>query len=106
MHLLKKVTPFIWDDRAHESLDALKKFLVSTSLLKSPNYSRDYFFYVIGSKETIGMVLFQEEDELCEHVIYYLSQNLVSPELKYSHVEKIALVVVHIVQRLQHYIFL
>jgi hypothetical protein len=46
------------------------------------------------------MVLVQEDDELCEHVIYYLSRNLVSPKLKYYHVEKIALAVVHAVQRL------
>jgi hypothetical protein len=52
------------------------------------------------------MVLVQEDDELREHVIYYLSRNLVGPELKYSHVEKLALVVVHAVQRLRHYIFL
>jgi hypothetical protein len=106
MHLLKKDTPFIWDERAQESFDALKKALVSMPLLKSPDYSRDYLLYVTTSEETIGMVLVQEDDELHEHVIYYLSQNLVGPELKYSHVEKIALVVIHTVQRLRHYIFL
>jgi hypothetical protein len=31
---------------------------------------------------------------------------LVSPELNYSHVEKLALVIVHAVQRLHHYILL
>jgi hypothetical protein len=52
------------------------------------------------------MVLVQEDDELHEHVIYYLSQNLVDPELKYSHVEKLDLVVIHAVQRLRHYILI
>jgi hypothetical protein len=106
MHLLKKDTPFIWDERAQESFDALKKALVSAPLLKSPDYSRDYLLYIVASAETIGMVLVQEDDELHEHVIYYLSQNLVGPELNYSHVEKLALVVVHAVQRLRHYILL
>jgi hypothetical protein len=41
MHLLKKDTPFIWDERAQESFDALKKALVLTPLLKSLDYSRD-----------------------------------------------------------------
>jgi hypothetical protein len=106
MRLLKKDTPFIWDEWAKESFDALKKSLVLTHLLKSPDYSRDYFLYVIVFEENIGMVLVQEDDELHEHVIYYLSQNLVGPELKYSHVEKLALVVVHVVQQLHHYILL
>jgi hypothetical protein len=106
MSLLKKDTPFIWDDRARESFDALKKALVSAPLLNSPDYSRDYLIYISVSKETIGMVLVQEDDELREHVIYYISQNLVSPEINYSHIEKLALDVIHAVQRLRHYILL
>jgi hypothetical protein len=106
MRLLKKDTPFIWDERAQESFDTLKKSLVSAPLLKSPDYSRDYFLYISASEETIGMVLVQEDYELHEHVIYYLIRNLVGPELNYSHVEKLALDVVHTVQHLRHYIFL
>jgi hypothetical protein len=41
MCFLKKDTPFIWDERAQESFDALKKAVVSTPLLKSPDYSKD-----------------------------------------------------------------
>jgi hypothetical protein len=84
----------------------LKKVLVSTPLLKSPDYIRDYFLYVTASEDTIGMVLVQEDDELHEHVIYYISRNLVGPKLNYFHVEKIALDVIHTIQRLCHYILL
>jgi hypothetical protein len=52
------------------------------------------------------MVLIQEDDEIHEHVIYYLSQNLVSPEINHSHVEKLALDYIHAVQRLHHYILI
>ena len=61
MHLLKKETPFIGDERTKESFDALNKYLVSMPLLKPPEY------------DTIGMVLVQEDDELHKHVISYLS---------------------------------
>jgi hypothetical protein len=54
MRLLKKDTPFIWDEQAQESFDALKKYLVSAPLLKPPDYSRDYFLYIITSEDTIG----------------------------------------------------
>ena len=54
----------------------------------------------------IGMVLVQEDEELQEHVIYYLSRNLIDVEIYYSHVEKLALATVHAVQRLRHYILL
>ena len=73
MCLLKKDTPFYWDERAHESFDALKQALVMTPVLSPLDYSRDFFIYVATSQETVGMVLVQEDEELHEHVIYYLS---------------------------------
>ena len=77
MHLLKKDTTFCWDERAQESFDALKRALASIPVLSPTDYSRDFFIYVAASMETIGMVLVQEDEELHEHVIYYLSQNLI-----------------------------
>ena len=52
------------------------------------------------------MVLVQEDEFPSEHVIYYLSQNLHPTEIKYSHVEKLALAAVQAVQRFRHYILL
>jgi hypothetical protein len=52
------------------------------------------------------MVLVQEDDSHDEHVIYYLSQSLMTTEAKYLHVEKLALAVVQVVQRFRHYILL
>jgi hypothetical protein len=62
--------------------------------------------YLVAAKSTIGMVLVQEDDMLEEHVIYYLSRGLVGLEINYSHVEKLVLAVVHVVQRFRHYIML
>ena len=52
------------------------------------------------------MVLVQDDDDGDEHVIYYLSRNLLDTETRYAHVEKLALVVVQAVQRFCHYILL
>ena len=106
MCLLKKDTTFCWDERAQESFDSFKQALVSASVISPPDYSRDFLLYVVTSMETIGMVLVQEDEELQEHVIYYLSQNLIDAEIYYSHVEKLSLATVHVVQRLRHYILL
>ena len=88
--------------------------MLSAPLLRSPDYSRDFILYLARdfilylatSESTIGVVLVQENDRLQEHVIYYLSCALVGPELRYSHVEKLALVAIYVVQRLRHYILL
>jgi hypothetical protein len=69
-----------------------------------PDYSRDYFLYLVASDYTIGMVLVQEDDANDEHVIYYLIRSLMPTEIKYLHVEKLALAIIQAVQRFRHYI--
>jgi hypothetical protein len=104
--LLKKGYEFVWDDTANKSFEALKLALTHTPLLFPPDYSRDYFLYLTASDSTIAMVLVQEDDSHDEHVIYYLSQSLMTTEAKYLHVEKLALAVVQVVQHFRHYILL
>ena len=65
--------------------------------MRPPDYSRDFLLYLATSESTIGLVLVQEDDKLQEHVIYYLSRALVGPELRYSHVEKLALAAMYVV---------
>ena len=62
--------------------------------------------YLAASDSTIGMALVQEDEFHGEHVIYYLIQNLHPTEIKYSHVDKLALSIVQVVQRFRHYILL
>lgn len=106
MHLLKSWVPFFWYESTQCSFDALKKALISAPLLSPLDYNKYFMLYLATPESFIGMVLVQEDDELKQHVIYYLSRGLVGSKLKYSHVEKLALAAFHIVQRLQHYILL
>jgi hypothetical protein len=106
MQLLQKNVPFIWDDAAQWSFDALKHTLTHVPLLHPPEYTKDYILYLASSTSTIAMVLVQEDPNDEEHVIYYLRKSLYGPELRYSHVEKLALEAVIVVQRFRHYILL
>ena len=80
--------------------------LVNAPLLRPPNYHRDFTLYLAAAFSTIAMVLVQDDDDGNEHVIYYLSLNLLDTEACYAHVEKLALAAVHAVQRFRHYILL
>jgi hypothetical protein len=104
MRLLKKDVPFHWDDVAQHSFEALKHALTTAPLLQPPNYNKDFVLYLAVAKSTIDMVLVQEDDFLSEYVIYYLIRGLVGQELNYSHIKKLALVVVHAVQQFCHYV--
>ena len=59
IRLLKEDTPFIWDERAQESFDALNKSLASTPMLSPPEYGHNFLLYVVKSQEMIGIVLVQ-----------------------------------------------
>jgi hypothetical protein len=106
MCLLKKGVPLCWDEETQRSFDALKHALMYAPLLRPPDYGKDFLLYVAIGDSKIDMVLVQEDDVLEEHVIYYLSRGLVGLDLNYSHLEKLALVVVHIFQWFGHYILL
>ena len=97
MRLLKKDTPFIWDEKVQVSFDALKRSLASVPVLSPPDYSRDFLIYVAVSQEVINMVLVQEDEEIHEHVIYFLSRNLIDVDLHYTHDDKLSLATIHVV---------
>jgi hypothetical protein len=80
--------------------------LIHTPLLHPLNYARDYILYLVASTSTIDMVSVQEDPNGDEHVIYYLRKSLSSPELRSSHIEKLALATVIVIQRFLHYIML
>ena len=58
---------------------------------------KEFIIYLAALESMIDVVIFQEDDKLREHVIYYLSHTLAGPELRYSHVEKLALVEVYVI---------
>jgi hypothetical protein len=104
--LLRKGYEFVWDDTTNKSFEPLKLALTHTPLLFPPDYSRDYFLYLVASDSTIPMVLVQEYGSHEKHVIYYLSQSLTTTEAKYLHVEKLALGVIQAVQSFRYYTLL
>ena len=76
MRLLKKDTPFFWDDQAQRAFDNLKHALTHSPVIHPLDYLKDFLLYVVASTTTIGMVLAQEDQNGLEHVIYYASKNL------------------------------
>ena len=63
------------------------------------DYSKDSLLYIVASATTIAMVLVQDNLHGQEHVIYYANKNLIDSKTRYSHVEKLALATVIVVQK-------
>ena len=75
-------------------------------MISPPNYQEDFLLYLAASDTTVGMVLVQADNVHIEHVIYYLSCELVSVELRYPYIEKLALADAFVVQKFCYYIIL
>ena len=69
MCLLKKDTPFFWDDKAQCTFDNLKHALTHSPVIHPPYYSKDFLLHIVASATTIAMVLVQENLHGQEHVI-------------------------------------
>ena len=86
-----------WDEIAQNYFNALKMLLVNAPLLHPPNYHHDFSLYLAPTFSMIAMVLVQDNDDGNEHVIYYLSLNLLDLETRYAHVDKLVLAAVQVV---------
>ena len=75
-------------------------------MISPPDNDHDCILYFSSSIVSVAGVLFQLGDDGCEHVIYYISKNILGPPLKHNHDEKISLIVLLVVQKLPHYILL
>ena len=60
MHLLRKETPFFWDDQAQRAIDNLKHALTHSPMICPPDYSKDFLLDIATSTTTIAMVLVQD----------------------------------------------
>ena len=63
MCFLKKETPFLWDEAAQQSFEALKKPLLLAPLLRLLDYMKDFILYLASFEFTTGVVLVQEYDK-------------------------------------------
>lgn len=81
--LLRKNTPFVWNQNCEKSLEDVKNHLISAPILTCPNFELPFVVQTDASDYGIGCVLSQEQDGQ-EKVIAYLSRSLTNVERKYS----------------------
>jgi hypothetical protein len=57
--LLKKNTPYIWDDKTEKSFNTLKELLITEPLLQYPDFTRPFVLTTDASNDALGAVLSQ-----------------------------------------------
>ncbi|MHC6131760.1 Ty3/Gypsy family RNase HI domain-containing protein, partial [Serratia marcescens] len=103
-HLMKKNTPFVWDEACQKAFDDIKHYLSNPPVLAAPITGKPLILYTAVTEESLGALLAQNNEEGKENALYYLSRRLQGAEFKYSIIEKYCLSLIFAVQKLRHYL--
>jgi hypothetical protein len=80
--LMKKDTPFIWDQACQNAFESIKKYLLNSPVLGAPIPGKPLILYIAAHEESLGAMLAQNNEENKERALYYLSRRLTKNELK------------------------
>ncbi|XP_055584800.1 uncharacterized protein LOC129737664 [Uranotaenia lowii] len=104
MDLLKtKAKTISWTDQAEEAFCAIKEKLISSPILVSPNFSKEFTIQTDASDVAVAGVLTQVLDEQ-ERVIAYFSHKLSTPQRNYHACEKETLAAILSIEAFRGYI--
>jgi hypothetical protein len=101
--LLAKETPLLFDEECMKAFGALKEILMSTPIIRPPNWGVPFEIMCNASDNAVGAILGQRIDKL-PHVIYYASITLNDAQLNYSTTEKELLAVVFALDKFRSYL--
>ncbi|KAG9442616.1 hypothetical protein H6P81_018470 [Aristolochia fimbriata] len=103
--LMKKDTPFEWDESCRRAFQNIKDYLMKSPVLMAPASGNPLLLYIAAQEKSLGALLAQNDDQGKERALYYLSRTMVGAELNYSPIEKTCLALIFVVQKLRHYLF-
>ncbi len=83
-----------WTKDCAEAFQKLKKTLLSSSVLKVADSSRQFILQTDASDRGLGAVLSQKNDQGVEHPVAYASRKLLPREVNYATIEKECLAIV------------
>ena len=102
--LLKKDTPYVWNDKCQLAFEDIIKALLSPPILRHPDWERPFIIQTDASDEGIAGVLSQVDDNNHEYAVAHTSRALTPAELKWSTMEKEALAVVDATTKFHTYL--
>lgn len=96
--MLKKDS-FLWSEESTTAFTALKQALVTSSVLKLPDFSKKFTIETYASGRGIGAVLMQEN-----HPIAYISKSLGPKQQALSIYERELLAIIYAIQKWSTYL--
>ena len=87
-NLLQKRAAYEWSELCEDSFKKIKSVLVSSPVLSTPDFSKQFKLTVDASDIGVGAILFQKDDDHVDRVICYFSKKLSKCQQNYSTIEK------------------
>ena len=78
----------LWDEKCAEAFEQLKNYLCSSSVLRSPDFTKQFVLQTDASDRGAGAVISQCDSKGEEHTVAYYSRKFLPREERYSTVEK------------------
>jgi hypothetical protein len=103
--LLRKGTVYRWTTEQDQAFNALKECLITSPILKFPDFNKQFILFTDASILGLGAILSQLDDNDQEHVIAYASRTLSKAEKNYAATELECLAVIWAVKHFHAYIY-
>jgi hypothetical protein len=104
--MLVKTHPTLlrWTPKGLAAFEALKQALITTPVLKAPDFTRPFTLMTDASEHHIAACLCQRDDSTILHPIIYVSKKLNPTEAKYASIEREMYAIFMGVQKLKYYL--
>ena len=100
----EKYVSFVWNEKRQEAFDEIKRRMMMTPIVAYPNFEKSFILYMDASREGIGAVLHQKDDQGKERIIACASRALNQHEKNYPITEKECLTIVWGIEKFQQYL--
>ena len=102
--LLKKNTPFLWDEAQQEAFDQIRHSVAVSTFLSLPDPARGFVIYTDASNVGVGAVLCQKTPNGGLDYIYFASRSLNETERRWGVGEREAFAIVWACETFERYI--
>ena len=95
---------FEWTNDCQRAFEAIKAFLISSPVLKAPEFDKPFVLQVDASDAAVGAVLMQTGDDGVLHPVSFSSRKLKPHQRSWSTVEKEAWALLHALEQFDVYV--
>src|SRR6266540_50715 len=100
----RKYVPFVWKEKRQKAFDKIKKKMTMAPIVTHPDFEKPFILYTDASREDIGAVLHQKDDQGKERIIVCVSRALNQHEKNYPITEKECLAIVWGIEKFWQYL--